>query len=351
MRAMIMAAGSGERLKPLTNPLPKPMVPILNTPVMEYSVKLLRQHGIQKVIANTHYNPQYIKQYFGDGSRFDIQLSYSYEKELLGTAGGVKNNSGFLNETFFVLSGDALTNINLSEMYKFHKSKGSIATLALRPVQNVSLYGVLVTDSGGRIKAFQEKPAPKEALSNIVNTGIYLFEPEIFDYIPTGFYDFGSQLFPKLLDLGVDLFGFQTEDYWCDIGAIAAYQQAHADILKIPSLLEFSLADGRYQLKQSCFAGINTSTNLDLILGENVFIGRNCQLGSGVGLDKCIVWGDTTIQDNVVINNALIGSNCLIGTNTIIQEGTIIGSNSVIGSNLFLDKNTAIQPNSVVQAC
>lgn len=348
MRAMIMAAGSGERLKPLTNPLPKPMVPILNTPVMEYSVKLLEQHGIKEVIANTHYNPQYIKDYFGDGKRFNIQLSYSYEKELLGTAGGVKNNSSFLKETFFVLSGDALTNINLSEMYKFHKSKGSIATLALTPVKNVSLYGVAVTDSWGRIKAFQEKPSLQEALSNIVNTGIYLFEPEIFNYIPSGFYDFGRQLFPKLLELGIDLFGYQTDDYWCDIGAIEAYQQSHADILRIPTLLKFTQAD---QLKDNCFAGINTSSNLNLNLGENVFIGRNCQIGSDVRLDNCIVWDDTTILDNVVINNAIIGSNCLIGMNTIIQEGTLIGSNTVIGSNLFLDKNTAIQPNSVVHAC
>ncbi len=346
-----MAAGSGERLKPLTNPLPKPMVPILNTPVMEYSVKLLKQHGIREVIANTHYNPQFIKQYFGDGWRFDIQLSYSYERELLGTAGGVKNNSDFLNETFFVLSGDALTNIDLSAMYEFHKSNGSIATLALTPVSNVSLYGVVVTDSWGRIRAFQEKPSPQEALSNIVNTGIYLFEPEIFDYIPIGFYDFGSQLFPKLLELGIDLFGFRTDDYWCDIGAVAAYKQSHADILRIPSLLNFALDDGRYQLKDSCFAGINTSTNLNLKLGENVFLGRNCQIGSGVGLDNCIVWDNTTIQDNVVLNNAIIGSNCLIGMNTVIQEGSLIGSNTVIGSNLFLDKNTAIQPNSVVHAC
>lgn len=351
MRAMIMAAGSGERLKPLTNPLPKPMVPILNTPVMEYSVKLLRQHGIKEIIANTHYNPQYIKQYFGDGRKFDVHLSYSYEKELLGTAGGVKNNSSFLRETFFVLSGDAITNIDLSEMYKFHKSKGSIATLALTPVKNVSLYGVAVTDSWGRIKAFQEKPSPQEALSNIVNTGIYLFEPKIFDYIPNGFYDFGSQLFPKLLELGIDLFGFQTDDYWCDIGAIESYQQSHADILRIPTLLELALTDGSYKLEDSCFAGINTSKIIDLDLGENVFIGRNCQIGSGVRMDNCIVWDDTTIQDNVVINNSIIGSNCLIGMNTIIQEGTLIGSNTVIGSNLLLDKNSAIQPNSVVYAC
>jgi len=346
-----MAAGMGERLKPLTSPLPKPMVPILNTPVMEYSLKLLKQHGIRDIIANTHYNPQYIKQYFGDGRRFNIQLSYSYEKELLGTAGGVKNNKGFLNETFFVLSGDALTDINLSDMYEFHRRKGSIATIALKPVRNVSLYGVVVTDYGGTIKAFQEKPSHQEALSNIVNTGVYLFEPEIFNYIPDGFYDFGSQLFPKLLELGAGFFGFQTNDYWCDIGAIEAYKLAHIDILRLPTLFNFALADGRYQLKGSCFSGINTSTNLNLDLGENVFIGRNCQIGSDVSLNNCIVWDNSAIQDNVVINNAIIGSNCLIGMNTIIQEGTLIGSNTVIGRDLFLEKNTAIQPNSVVYAC
>ena len=268
--------------------------------------------------------------------RSGIKMNYSHENRLLGTAGGVKNNSHFLNDTFFVLSGDALTDIDLTKMLKFHKSNNSVATIAVKDVKNVSLYGIVVTDSSGRINAFQEKPFAKEALSNIANTGIYLFEPEIFDYIPDGFYDFGSQLFPKLLGLGVNLFAFKTKDYWCDIGEIEAYKQAHRDISTHPTLREFALSDGCYELKETCFAGINTSLNLNLNLGKNVFIGRNCKIGCNVELNNCIIWDNSTIEDNVVIDDAIIGSNCLIQMNTNIREGTLLGS------------NTVIQPNNVV---
>ncbi|NLW25283.1 MAG: nucleotidyltransferase family protein, partial [Clostridia bacterium] len=231
MRAMIMAAGVGSRLMPLTKTVPKPMVPIVNVPVMEYCVKLLKKHGIYNIIANTHYLPSKITDYFQDGKKFGVNMTYSYERELLGTAGGVKNNSWFLDETFCIVSGDALTNIDLTEMYKFHKEKNALATLALKPVEDVTQYGVVVTDEEQCIKAFQEKPKKEEALSNLVNTGIYIFEPEIFSYIPEGFYDFGKQLFPKLVEMEERIFGFFTDDYWCDVGSLNVYKQANWDVL------------------------------------------------------------------------------------------------------------------------
>lgn len=348
MKAMIMAAGIGTRLRPLTDPLPKPMVPILNTPVMEYSVKLLQRHGIKNIIANTHYNPQYILDYFEQGDHLGVNLQYSYEKELLGTAGGVKNNKDFLDETFFVLSGDALTDIDLTEMYKFHKANGALATIALKPVQDVSQYGVVIADETGRIKSFQEKPKPEEALSNVVNTGIYLFEPEIFELIPEGFYDFGRELFPKLLELDQEFFGYVTEDYWCDIGTIEVYLKSQTDALANPDLKNFASADGLFTLKKNCISGINSTLDLSVKLGNNVYIGRNCSIGSKVRLNNCIIWDNCTVLENAVIENSIIGANCQIGMNSTIKGGSLIGNNAIIGRNITLTKKSSVDTNSIV---
>lgn len=333
---------------PLTNPMPKPMVPILNTPVMEYSVKLLKEHGINELIANTHYNPHFITDYFGNGQKFGVSLKYSYEEELLGTAGGVKNNSGFLNETFFVVSGDALTDINLTDMVKFHKKNHSLVTIALKPVKDVFRYGVVATDKIGRIKAFQEKPKKKEALSNIVNTGIYLIEPQILDLIPDGIYDFGRQFFPKLLELDIPFFGYVTEDYWCDIGNIDVYKRAHKDIFNRPQLMAFSSKDGSFQLKNNCISGVQTTLDLRTKLGTNVIIGRNCQIGGDVSLNNCIIWDNCSLLENIVVDNAIIASNCLVGANTVIRGGSVIGNNTLIGRDILLEKNSLIEPNSIV---
>jgi len=314
---MIMAAGVGSRLMPLTKTVPKPMVPIVNVPVMEYCVKLLKKHGIYNIIANTHYLPSKITDYFQDGKKFGVNMTYSYERELLGTAGGVKNNSWFLDETFCIVSGDALTNIDLTEMYKFHKEKNALATLALKPVEDVTQYGVVVTDEEQCIKAFQEKPKKEEALSNLVNTGIYIFEPEIFSYIPEGFYDFGKQLFPKLVELRERIFGFFTDDYWCDVGSLNVYKQANWDVLQ-----------GKAQ-----FPGIKVNPigqGLEKAPGveikDNVVIGDNCRLGKNVSLSNCIIWDNCVIEDNVVIDDAIIGAGCVIRANTVIKYGDIIVS-------------------------
>ncbi|RNC63036.1 MAG: UTP--glucose-1-phosphate uridylyltransferase [Candidatus Dichloromethanomonas elyunquensis] len=348
MKAMILAAGIGTRLRPLTDPVPKPMVPILNTPVMEYSVKLLRQHGITDIAANTHYNAHFIEDYFGQGESLGVHLHYTFEKELLGTAGGVRNNRHFLDETFFVLSGDALTDINLTDMYKFHQKNRSLATIALKSVKNVSSYGVVVTDRSGSIKAFQEKPKKQEALSNVVNTGIYLFEPEIFDLIPEGFYDFGRELFPKLLEIGARFFGYVTRDYWCDIGAIDIYQKAHREALHRPTLKEMASKDGIFTLKPDCVAGMNSTIDLSCHLGRNVFIGKNCNIGTGVYLDNCIIWDNCTLLDNAVVQDAIIGMNCFVGANSTVRGNSLVGSNSLIGRDIVIDKKCSIEPNSIL---
>lgn len=332
----------------MTDPIPKPMVPILNTPVMEFSVKLLKKHGITDIIANTHYNPQYIQDYFEEGSQFGVNLQYSFEQELLGTAGGVKNNRNFLNETFFVLSGDALTDINLTEMLQFHKANRSLATIALKAVDDVSQYGVVIADEDGRIKSFQEKPKKEEAFSNVANTGIYLFEPEIFDLIPDGFYDFGRELFPKLLELGEKFFGYVTKDYWCDIGTVDIYLRSQTDALMRPRLRELAANDAVFMIKKNCLAGIDSTLDLSVQLGNNVYIGRNCTVSSNVRLNNCIIWDNCTIMENAVVEHSIIGANCQIGVNSVIKGGSLIGNNSIIGGNVTLKKKSSVQTNSIV---
>src|SRR3954466_12065516 len=184
MRAMVLAAGLGTRLRPITYAVPKPMVPVLNRPVMEHSVRLLARHGFGEAIANLHWFPELIEGHFGDGSEFGVELSYSREERLLGTAGGARNAAGFLGDSFLVISGDALTDIDLAAMREFHESHDGIASLATKRVRDTSQFGVAITGSDGRIQGFQEKPDPAEALSDLANCGIYMFRREIFDYFP-----------------------------------------------------------------------------------------------------------------------------------------------------------------------
>lgn len=339
MKAMVMAAGVGSRLMPLTSTIPKPMVPIVNRPVMEYCIRLLKNHGIRNIIANTHYMPDVITEYFSDGKDFGVDLTYSYEKTLLGTAGGVKNNSWFLDDTFFVISGDALTNINLTEMYNFHKEKKALVTLALKPVKDVTQYGVVVTDKNNKINAFQEKPKKNEALSNLVNTGIYIFEPQIFEYIPDGFYDFGKELFPKLVSMNEEIYGYMTNDYWCDVGNLNVYRQANWEVLS-----------GKYKLDGHKVKAIDDRVKIEQIHNdlENAILGSNCYIGKNVSLRNCILWGNCIVEDNVSIENAVIGSNCLIGSNTVVNANVVIGCGSVIGKNVFLNKGITIAAKSNV---
>lgn len=230
LKAMIMAAGVGSRLEPITKTLPKPMVPVQDKPIMEHIINLLSYYGVHNIIANLYYLPGVIKAYFGDGSDFGVKLLYSEEEALKGTAGGVKNNEWFLDETFIVMSGDALTDIDLAEFIRFHRRKKALATIALKRVEDVERFGVVVTKDTGEISAFQEKPKKEEALSNLVNTGIYIFEPEIFKYIPPDtVFDFGKQLFPLLVREGLPFYGYPMKGYWRDIGTLDSYREAKAD--------------------------------------------------------------------------------------------------------------------------
>ena len=231
MKAMVLAAGLGTRLRPITYEMPKPMVPVLNRPVMEHILRLLARHGFTETIANLHWFPELIEAHFGDGSAFGVELSYSREERLLGTSGGVRNAAEFLGDSFLVISGDALTDIDLAAMRDFHASHDGVATLATRRVRDTSQFGVAITGADGRIQGFQEKPDPAEALSDLANCGIYMFRSEIFDFFPApgtskaagpddppGFADWAMDVFPALLEGDVPFYSHEIDAYWNDIG-------------------------------------------------------------------------------------------------------------------------------------
>jgi mannose-1-phosphate guanylyltransferase len=325
MRAMVLAAGLGTRLRPITYSVPKPMVPVLNRPVMEHIIALLRGHGFDRVIANLHWFPETIRDHFGDGSGFGVELSYSHEEALLGTAGGVRNASTFFDGGFLVISGDALTDIDLTAMREFHESHEGIATLATRKVSDTSQFGVVITDEDGRVQGFQEKPDPAEALSDLANCGIYMFNPEIFDFFPgpgqsvlasgddpEGFADWAMDVFPALLESGESFYSHEVDAYWNDVGTIGELLQGCFDglnrevALKIP---EPEVAPGVW-----CAEGVDLSS---VEIQGPALIGPECEIAAGSALAGPVV----------------LGRGCRIGQNVKVREAVLLaGSELVDGS-------------------
>lgn len=234
MKGVIIAGGRGKRLRPLTYSLPKPMVPLLNKPVMEYSIDLLKRHGITNIAVTTHYLSECIKSHFGDGSKFGVSLTYFDENHPLGTAGGLMNAKAFLNEPFVVVSGDILTDINLTDGIKYHLEKNALLTILLKEVENPLQYGLVITDEEGIVRRFLEKPKNwEDVFTNTVNTGVYIVNPDIFTYWVSGsFFDFSQDLFPKLIENEDRLFGFLCKGYWSDIGCFERYRQTELDLLE-----------------------------------------------------------------------------------------------------------------------
>jgi mannose-1-phosphate guanylyltransferase/mannose-1-phosphate guanylyltransferase/phosphomannomutase len=295
---MVLAAGLGTRLRPLTYEMPKPMVPVLNRPVMEHILRLLARHGFTETIANLHWFPDVIRDYFGDGSEFGVELAYSREERLLGTSGGVRNAAGFLGEDFLVISGDALTDLDLGAMRAFHESHDGIATLATKRVQDTSQFGVAITGSDGRIQGFQEKPDPAEALSDLANCGIYMFRSEIFDFFPEpgaskaagpgdppGFADWAMDVFPRLLEGDVPFYSHETGAYWNDIGNLEELRSSTFDALSgaVEVEREGELLDG--------FRSGDPAGDEGPLLGP-VLLGEGCEIGDDVRIDGPSVIGE-----------------------------------------------------------
>ncbi|MDD2586430.1 MAG: NDP-sugar synthase [Syntrophomonadaceae bacterium] len=328
MKAMIMAAGVGSRLMPLTMNIPKPMVPMGNRPLMENIVRLLKIHGFEQIIANLHYHARVISDHFGDGSSFGVELKYSVEDELLGTAGGVKNCEWFLDDTFVIASGDALTDVDLTKLMAAHRKNGALATIALKEVDEVEHFGVVVTDDNGRIKRFQEKPRASEALSHNANTGIYIFEPEIFKYIPARqFYDFGKQVFPHLVKAEAPFYGVPIDDYWCDVGNIDTYRQAHEDIVmgRVRVLTSGQLQHG-LDNKAHLLMGEGTTLGDNVKCSGIVVLGAGCKIGDNAVINNAVIWDNSVVGAGSNINEAVIGADCVISSAVTITADSVIAS-------------------------
>lgn len=298
MRAMVLAAGLGTRLRPITYAMPKPMVPVVNRPVMEHILRLLARHGFTETIANLHWFPELIEGHFGDGSACGVELSYSREERLLGTSGGVRNAAGFLGDSFLVISGDALTDIDLGAMRAFHESHDGIATLATKRVEDTSQFGVAITGADGRIQGFQEKPDPAEALSDLANCGIYMFRSEIFDFFPApgasaaagpgdpdGFADWAMDVFPRLLEGDVPFYSHEIDAYWNDIGNLEELRAGTLDALSgaVELELEGELVDGYRS---------GAAAEDEGELRGPVLLGSGCEIGDDVRIDGPAVIGD-----------------------------------------------------------
>jgi len=327
MKAMILAAGKGTRLQPLTNYLPKPMLTLLGRPVLESIIELLAEHNVRDIIINTSHLASEIEGYFRDGSGRGIDIAYSFEGHLegdvlhtraLGSAGGmrkIQDFSGFFDDTFIVLCGDALIDLDISAAVAEHRQRGALATLVMRGVSrdDVHKYGVVATDSDGRVTAFQEKPAPQEAVSTTVNTGIYIFEPEIFEHIPAGCeYDIGGQLFPDLVSKDLPFYGTTLPFQWLDIGTLSDYW--HANRL----LLNGGYADYRLpgrEVHPGIRVGNHVRANWDRIEIEGpVVIGNGSAIGDGARIT-----GPTYIGTNCVIEPGARVQQCLLSDYTRVR--------------------------------
>ena len=363
MKAIIMAGGEGSRLRPLTCDCPKPMMRLMDRPVMQYALELLRAHGIKQIAATLGYLPDAIIDYFGDGSAFDVSLHYYVEEMPLGTAGGVKRAQDFLDETFIVLSGDGITDLNIAAALDFHRRKGSLATLVLRREVNPLEYGVVTTDSDGKIRAFYEKPARCDAVSDTVNTGIYIFEPQALSFIPDDCaYDFGHDLFPALVQAGEPVYGYVTDDYWCDIGDVRAYLSAHRAAMegqiRLNGLsgcngavvLPGAHVDPTAILEAPCLIAQGAQVSAGARIGAYSVLGENAFAGKNADLKRSILWTGARAEDGAQLRGAILASGASIAPHAQAYEESVLGTGARMESRSVILPGIKLWPGKIIGA-
>jgi len=339
MKAMILAAGKGTRVRPITHTIPKPMIPIIQKPVMEFLLELLREHGFTEIMVNVSHLAEEIENYFRDGQRFGVEIAYSFEGRIedgeligdaMGSAGGLKKIQTFqrfFDDTFVVLCGDALIDLDLSEAVRRHKAKGAMASLITKrvPRELVSSYGVVVTDDDGRVRSFQEKPAVDEAASDMINTGIYIFEPEVLDYVPAGVpFDIGSDLFPRLVADGAAFYALPMEFEWVDIGKVPDYWQAIRSVLQ--GQVRQVQIPGK-EVRPGIYAGLNVAANWDKIKVEGpIYVGGMTRIEDGATIiGPAMIGPSCHICEGATIDNSIIFDYSRIGPGVRLVEKLVFG--------------------------
>ena len=319
MKAMVMAAGLGTRLRPLTYEVPKPMVPVANRPVIELIMRSLAKQGFNEVVANLHWFPETVRDHLGDGSELGIELTYSFEEHLLGTAGGVRNvRDHFGDEPFLVMAGDALTDIDLGALLHAHRAHDGLATLAVKRVANTSEFGVVVTDSEGRVQGFQEKPDPAEALSDLANCMIYAFDPTVFDHFPDDeVIDFALDVFPALLAADVPFHVHETKAYWNDVGSLPEYLQGNLDAVDGEVDVEIAgeivsegdgatLAPG-VELTGRVLVGAGAEVGERAQIDGPCVIAPGVRVGAGARIKRAVLLSGAEVPVDGVLANAIVG--------------------------------------------
>jgi mannose-1-phosphate guanylyltransferase / phosphomannomutase len=365
MKAVVMAGGEGNRLRPLTSNQPKPMVPVVGKPCMEHILELLREHGMDEVIVTVAFLPQAIRSYFGEGETLGMQIGYSVEESPLGTAGSVRLTARQLDETFLVISGDALCDVDLSALVAFHKEKEAAVTIGLKSVENPLEFGIVVTDEEGRVERFLEKPSWGQVFSDTINTGIYVMEPEVLKHVPADRpYDFSKELFPYLLEMGRPIFGHVMDGYWQDIGNLDQFRQANFDALE--ENVRLNIPGIRIRGNVWLGEGVEIA-DLEQIEGP-AYIGNYCRIAPGATVGahsvlsnsvtlrertrttRSVIDASTHIGRSSLIEGAVIGRSCDIRAHVRIHEGVAVGDEVTIGSETVIMPGVRIYPYKEVES-
>lgn len=354
MKVVVMAGGEGSRLRPLTSNLPKPLVPVATMPIMEHTIRLLASQGFEDFIVTTFYLGDEIKGYFGDGRDWNVNIQYSREPVPLGTAGSVKKAEESLKDApFLIVSGDALTDCDFQKAIEFHKSKNALATLILYPVQNPLEFGVVITESDGKVSRFLEKPTWSEVISDTVNTGMYIIDPKVFDLMePDQNYDWSQDIFPRLLESGAPVYGYTMNGYWCDVGSLSQYREAQEHVLnrlvKLP--IPGELQDSGVSVGANCQIDEDAVLVPPVVLGRNVKVKKGARLGpySAIG-DNCLIEEHALVErsvlwDSVYVGNSVSMRSSIVGSRATLKKDVNLMDDSVIGDRCLLDVGTVIRP-------
>jgi mannose-1-phosphate guanylyltransferase/phosphomannomutase len=366
VKAVVMAGGEGTRLRPMTANQPKPMLPVVNRPIMEHVLRLLRRHGLTETVVTVQFLASIVRNYFGDGEDFGMSLQYATEETPLGTAGSVKNAEDALrDEPFLVISGDALTDIDLSDLIKFHKDNNALVTVALARVPDPLEFGIVIVDDDGKIQRFLEKPTWGQVFSDTVNTGIYVMEPEVLAHVPAGqVVDWSADVFPKLLENGAPLYGWIADGYWEDVGSLESYVKAQADVLTGNVAAEI---DG-FEVSPGVWIADGAEVDPEAILSGPLCIGDYAKIEAGAQLREFTVVGSNVIVKEgaflhraVVHNNVYVGRGatlrgCVVGKNTDVmsqarvEEGAVVGDECVIEPDSYVSAGVKVYPFKTIEA-
>ena len=361
-KAVILVGGEGTRLRPLTCNTVKSMVPVVNKPFLEHVIHYLRIHGVSNIVLALCYLPECIRSYFGDGGQFGVRLFYKIENSPLGTAGAVKNAEEYLDEPFFVLNGDVFTDFDLTAMSDFHHQQGAEVTIALTPVEDPTLYGIVETEATGRIKRFVEKPSWDEGTTNMINAGIYILEPDILKHIPKDTrFMFEHDVFPTLLRSGVPIFAYSNPAYWIDIGTPENYLQLNHDILRNESTTELGMAArGGVAMGRECSIHPSAKIEGPVVMGANctigqraqlrgpIVIGSNCKIGDDAILEGAILWQGVQLGPRVILKNCIVADNCHIGANSRIEDYSVLSDDVMVTDSARLEPGSRIWPGTKV---